>query len=105
MHVIWKIYNLQRNTAVGTHLGLYTRSLAGGELGHTAVIRVIHKVVCTEINFLSITISRDLRIGSTPPPEQVSLLVGQPEAGEASGGVSDTESPEPEHPPWKVYKQ
>lgn len=43
-----------------------------------------------------------VRMGSTPPPEHVSRPVGQPEAGEASGAVSDTESPDPEHPPWKV---
>lgn len=42
-------------------------------------------------------------MGSTPVEEQVSRPVGHPEAAEASAGVSLTESPLPEHPPWNVW--
>lgn len=32
------------DTAVGRHLALQARELAGGEVGHAAVVRVIHEV-------------------------------------------------------------
>ena len=44
-----------------------------------------------------------LWMGSTPVALQVSRPVGHPEAAEASAGVSETESPVPLHPPWKVW--
>ena len=45
----------------------------------------------------------DIRMGSAPVLEQVSRPVGHPKAAEASAGVSETWSPEPEQPPWKVW--
>ena len=95
-----------REGTVGGDLGLETGGLASGELGHAGVVGVVHVVVCWLL-LASIKEPRlktnDLRMGSTPPPEQVSRPTGQPEAGLASGGVSATWSPTPEQPPWKVW--
>ncbi len=44
-----------------------------------------------------------LWIGSRPGAEQVSRPFGHWYAGDASAGVSETWSPEPEQPPWKVW--
>ena len=44
-----------------------------------------------------------LVIGSLPGELHVLRPVGQPNAGDASAGVSETWSPWPEQPPWKVW--
>ena len=45
----------------------------------------------------------DIRMGSRPGAGQVLRPIGQPNAGDASGGVSATKSPGGGQPPWKVW--
>jgi hypothetical protein len=45
VEIVLKSSNLEGDTAIDGHVFLHASPLAGGELGHTRVVSVVHEVV------------------------------------------------------------
>ena len=87
--------DLQFDSTVGGYLGLEAGDLSLGEIVHARVVRVVHVVVDGwkrkgVSHEVVMRRRKEAGLRSRPGLGQVSRAAGQPEAAEASAGVSST---------------